>query len=994
MNRLSARPKDQLAILKLLQSRLPGYIPEIKLPPGTKGSALLQILAQYEALLEVGAAELTDYHLLALLDTLGLSLLPAQAASAPVLFELMPNIPVDVTVAADSQLAAIPLLPAASPDTPGSGSQPAPVLFFTEQTVTLTRAKLAALYSIDPESDTYADHSARLDQGFTVFGDMDRTAHAIYLGHDQLFKIGGNEITLLLQCTLDAAPTKPLKIHWQYLSEAGWITLQQVEEEDTTRGLTRSGQIALRLDCGPNAKLETYHGRTSYWLRGTLITPVIRGEDLRHNPLTINDLRIRVKFKKDQLLPEAAFTDAIPLDVSKAFYPFGAQPTQLSTFYLASREVFQRAGARVHLAVTLTINASHPASTSITSLVWEYYGNSGWEDLQPEPSTYKFNSTEQKPTILTFNCPGDWQESEVNGNKSFWLRVRITEGSFVILNKVKVGQDSQNNDIVVPFNEQKPAPLIAKLTLSFSYITDPDLLDHCLTYNDFQFEDHTDDALWPNRRFDPFWPVADQGPTLHFDFDRALPAGLISLYVHVPGALELDESTSSEFTWEYYTANGWLQLGVHDQTKGFRESGMLQFIGPVDAVAAPGLAEEQVYRIRARLKDGVRLSELPVNGLWLNCARASHRLSVEQELLGTADGTPNFSLMFQRNPVLSDETVEIREWSGNGEGWQLIARQVPETARRFERDPITQAIRAVWVRWQWRPYLYDAQPQDRVYVLERTTGIIRFGNGQQGKIPPAGSQIIANYRAGGGKIGNLPAGAISQLRSAVPFIASVRNPVPAMGGAESEDKDKIKQRGPQQLRHLDRAITVSDIEWLARTASPEVARARCLSITGPVGYAQRGWITVIVIPDSADSQPLPSPELQRRIAEFLRDRVSASVVKRLQVVEPIYIQVTVIVQIIPRVSGEAAAVETRVRKRLNQYLHPLTGGVNGSGWAFGEDLHLSTIAQVIEAIEGVDYARDIKLFVEGGDRGDIVEVSRNALVCSGAHEIKLDIGGS
>ena len=990
MNRLSARPKDQLAILKSLQSRLPGYVPEINLPPGSKGSALLQILAHYEALLEIAAAELPDYHLLALLDTLGLSLLPAQAASAPVLFELMPNIPVDVTVAADSQLAAIPLLPAASPDTPGSGSQPAPVLFFTEQTITLTRAKLTALYSVDPESDTYADHSTRLDQGFTVFGEMDRTDHAIYMGHDRLFKIGGNEITLLIQCILDAAPTNPVKIHWQYLSEAGWITLQQVEEEDTTRGLTRSGQIALRLDCGPNAKLETYHGRTSYWLRGTLNTPVIRGENLRHNPLTINDLRIRVKFSKKQLLPEAAFTDAIPLDVSKAFYPFGAQPTQLSTFYLASREVFQRVGARVHLDLILSITDSQNA---ITSLIWEYFGNSGWRDLRPEPSNYTFKSAKDKKISLTFSCPGDWQEFEVNGNNNYWLRVRILEGSFSTIKTVQIGVDSANQPIYVPFAEQKPAPLIAELTLSFSYITYPDMLDHCLTYNDFQFEDHTEDALWSNRRFDPFWPVADQSPTLHFDFNGALPTGLVSLYVHVPGALELDESTASEFTWEYYAANGWLQLGVHDATKGFRQSGMLQFIGPVDAVAAPGLAEEQVYRIRARLKDGVRLTELPVSGIWLNCARASHRLQVEQELLGTADGTPNFSLRFQRNPVLIDETVEIREWSGNGEGWQLIDRQVPETARRFERDPITQAIRAVWVRWQGRPHLYEAQPQDRVYVLERTTGLIRFGNGIQGLIPTAGSQIIANYRSGGGTIGNLPAGAISQLRSAVPFIASVRNPVPAMGGAESEDKAKIKQRGPQQLRHLDRAISVSDIEWLARTASPEVARARCLAVTGPAGHAQRGWITVIVIPDSTDSQPLPSPELQRRVAEFLRDRVSASVVKRLQVVEPIYIQVTVVVQIIPRVLGEAAAVETRVRKQLNQYLHPLTGGPNGSGWAFGEDLHLSTIAQVIEAIDGVDYAREIKLFVEGGDRGDVVEVPCNALICSGAHEIKLEIGG-
>jgi Baseplate J-like protein len=990
VNRLSGHPKDQLAIIKSLQNRLPGYLPNLSLDSGSKGLAIFNILAHYEALLELGAAELPGYHLLALLDTLGVSLLPAQAARAPVLFELMQNAPVDVTVAADSQLAAIPLPSPASSPTPNSDSQPSPVLFFTEQTISLTRAKLAALYSIDSDSDTYTDHSTSLEQGFTIFGDMIRNEHAIYLGHDRLFKLGGNKITLLLQCSLDAAPNAPLKIHWQYLSEVGWITLQLAEEEDTTRGLTRSGEISLRLNCGPNAKQETFHSRTSYWLRGTLESPVIRGENVRHNPLTINDLRVRVKFTKDNLLPESAYADVVPLDVSKAFYPFGPQPSQLSTFYVASKEVFQRAGARVHIGITLAINDSQNA---ITGVIWEYYSSSGWMNLNPEPTNYLFKKAINETEPLTFNCPGDWQETEVNGNNNYWLRVRITGGSFTSESQVKVGVDAVGQPINVPFIERKPAPLIAKLTLTFNYITAPEILDHCLTRNDFLFEDHTEDAIWQNRRFDPFVPVADQRPTLHFDFDAPLPAGLVSIYAHIPCALELEESTMLEFTWEYFTQNGWLQLGVHDETKGFRQSGMVQFIGPVDALATTGINDSPVYKIRARLKGGVRLTELPVSGIWLNCVWASHRLQVEQEFMGTADGTPNFSLRFMRIPVLSDEAIEVREWSGNGEGWQLIARQVPESSMRFERDPITQSIRAVWVRWQERTNFYDAKPEDRVYVLERATGLIRFGNGAQGLIPPAGSQVSATYRSGGGKIGNLPTGAISQLRSAVPFIASVSNPVSSLGGAVREIEEKVKQRGSHQLRHLDRAITTSDIEWLARTASPEVARARCLAVTGPVGFAQRGWITVIIIPESTDSQPIPSPDLQRCVAAYLRQRIPASVVKRLQVVEPVYIKVTVIVQIIPLILGEAAAVETRVRQRLNQYLNPLIGGSNGSGWAFGEDLHISSIALEIEKTEGVDYARAINLFIDGGDQGNVVEVPRNALICSGAHEIKLDTGG-
>lgn len=1099
---------EQQMLVRSLLSRLPGYTPEWMLAPGAKGYALLEILARYRALLDISAQGLPERNLLALLDMLAIPLLSAQAARTPLVFQLIPNCPTDVTVAADSQLAA---QPAPLPPSPLSLSlaatsppDPAPLLFFTEQTVTLARAKLAMLYSVDPGSDTYSDHSASLVNKFTVFGDMVRTEHAVYLGHDRLFKLGGHEITLLLQCTFEQhskkpartesnepevgeeTPQKPLDIHWQYLSEAGWITLQRADEEDTTRGFTRDGQIALRLNCGPDAKKETFHERTSYWLRGTLKSPVIRGENLRHNPITLNDLRIRVQFKKKDLLPEAAFAENTRLDVTKDFYPFGQQPTTFNTFYIASNEVFQRGGARVHIDVALSKNGEPNDSLTLS---WQYYSNGGWKNLGIEPAAdgadpYKFGtsyglslldvvsadalpnegrtlviialvsaalhirifdhkrgrvvdkgeseliggvlltnlkqqlnplpdvsqlSRGKKQKIIhdatsilgdtpnydtaisqriSFNCPSDWQENEVNGTKNRWLRVRITEGSYSDVAQVPIG----NGTVNMPVMGNTAAPVVSKLTLSYTYITDPESLDHCLSRNEFQFEDHTEDVRWPNRSFDPFWPVSDQQPALHFGFDQPLPSGLVSLYVQVPGAEELEPGTASAFTWEYLSRSGWLQLGVRDETNGLRQSGMLQFIGPSDAISAPGLSGNS-YRIRARLKDGVDRIELPVSGLWLNSVWASHRVRIEQELLGTADGTPRQALRFVHNPVLVDEKVEIREWAGNGEGWQLVAREVPEADLRYERDPNNQQITAAWVCWHQRAHLHDAKPSDRAYVLERATGLIRFGDGTQGMIPPAGSRIVATYLTGGGLAGNMQPGTITQLRSAVPFVASVTNPIAVVGGADGEPVAAIRDRGPQHLRHRDRAVTVSDIEWIARDASPEVARARCLAITGPAGHAQRGWITVIIVPQSNADRPWPSAELQRRVAEYLRTRVPASIVRRLRVVEPSYVALNVAAEIVPKQPGAAAQVEAQLRANLNRFLHPLTGGLNQKGWDFGEDAHLSNIAAVIESTEGVDFARDIRLYVEGGEHCQSVAVPRDALLCSGAHELKLTVGG-
>jgi predicted phage baseplate assembly protein len=226
----------------------------------------------------------------------------------------------------------------------------------------------------------------------------------------------------------------------------------------------------------------------------------------------------------------------------------------------------------------------------------------------------------------------------------------------------------------------------------------------------------------------------------------------------------------------------------------------------------------------------------------------------------------------------------------------------------------------------------------------------------------------------------------------VPFVASVNNPVAALGGADGESPDAVRARGPQRLRHRDRAISASDIEWIARDASPEVARARCLDVTGPDGHAQRGWITLILVPRAADAQPRPTAELQRRVAAHLRGRVPATVARRLRVVEPTYVPLKIAAEIVPLEPDRAALVEARVRHALEGFLHPLTGGPGASGWGFGEGVHLSNIAAEIEATDGVDYASDIRMYVGDGEHCGSVAVGRDELLCSGSHEIKLVLG--
>ena len=87
-------------------------------------------------------------------------------------------------------------------------------------------------------------------------------------------------------------------------------------------------------------------------------------------------------------------------------------------------------------------------------------------------------------------------------------------------------------------------------------------------------------------------------------------------------------------------------------------------------------------------------------------------------------------------------------------------------------------------------------------------------------------------------------------------------------------------------------------------------------------------------------------------------------------------------------------MEARLRGAIDAFLHPLSGGPDGRGWSFGQSVHLSQLARLIENIEGVDYASDIRLAVEDQVFADSVALERNALPAAGKHELRMVLGAN
>ena len=234
----------------------------------------------------------------------------------------------------------------------------------------------------------------------------------------------------------------------------------------------------------------------------------------------------------------------------------------------------------------------------------------------------------------------------------------------------------------------------------------------------------------------------------------------------------------------------------------------------------------------------------------------------------------------------------------------------------------------------------------------------------------------------------MAAASITELRSGIGYVQSVTNPLPAGGGTAVEDGDVARARATARLSHRDRAVSAADYEWIAREATPEVARARCLPLDAPPGRPLRGWVTVVIVPHTLAAAPAPSPELVDRVLTYVRARVPAGVPLQVRVLGPSYVQIGVHAEIVLSDRNRVAEVEARIRALLAGFLHPLTGNDGGRGFDFGEPIYLSQFAGLLESVDGVDFVRRLQLEAGGSLAGDVIAISADALPAAGDHELK------
>jgi uncharacterized phage protein gp47/JayE len=781
-------------------------------------------------------------------------------------------------------------------------------------------------------------------------------------------------------------------------------------------------------------------------------TLVMTGTTFAKYGLSAQTAEIDLIVKVEGLLPDKAVSLGKTVDVTKAFYPLGPNPAPGAAFYFKQNEIFNKPGAAVKLYVspvspipawdrnttytqgqfvlyqgqefqcavasttsTPGANSDWKALPSIPHTInWEYWNGYEWKlMLQSDASPSKdFTAAE----VISFTVPVDMVSTKVNNEDGLWIRVRLVSGAYAVQQSITLASGAQPP--IVTFNQPQP-PVVAAFRFGYTWEKGPVALDQVLTYNDFQYEDHTSDARWPGNSFSPFSPVTDQTPAVYFGFDKQLPINNFGIYMDIleqPG-----EAAGPALVWEYWNGGGWQTTVVEDGTRQLQLPGIISFIPAADAQSLARF-DLPLYWLRGRLKEDGPPNQTVTNNIFTNAVWASQWQTFTNAPIGASNGAPNQIFQFTQIPVLPNQEIQVQELSGpraNTE-WRTLATEVasgdPNVVSELEallasegtqtdislgdlrltRDK-TKRVTGVFVTWQEQPNFFDSGPNDRHYVLDHASGRLFFGNGDTGLIPPAGSAIQATtFRSGGGLAGNVQAGTITQLLGSVSGVQSVKNPRAAEGGADGETLEAFSLRAPLSIRTRGRAIMPGDYEAMAHEASAGVAVARAIPLTGPSGPARPGWVTILIIPQSQDPRPVPSFGLREEVRTYLEQRAPAEIAAahHIQVIGPTYLPVDVTATLAPQDPTQAGTVEQDAQHALATFLHPLYGGPDGLGWDLGRGVFASDIAGVLGNVNGVDYVSELAMSVNGVLQGEHVQVPAGQIVVAGLLKLSLVLPAS
>ena len=524
------------------------------------------------------------------------------------------------------------------------------------------------------------------------------------------------------------------------------------------------------------------------------------------------------------------------------------------------------------------------------------------------------------------------------------------------------------------------------------------------------------DERWEGPEQNLFNPIPEPGNCFYlvFDSEQSIAGNVLS--VTFRGEAATSTGINPELPprrWEAWDGASWqpiLLKEADDETRGFSFSDL------PDQADNPVRVADVILHLPQRWPE---TSFSTYRGHWLRCVctpplPGQPGYSASPRVVSMAVQAIGGTIGANQSTLIQDESLGI----SNGEPGQTFQLfETPVLPRREGEHILILPAGGLPQIWQEVTDFSTSSSEDRHYAIDSLSGTVQFGplireptqlrqqtqerarnqlaslpgretgdaqgvreilgvalERQYGAVPPRGAEVrMVAYRTGGGERGNVQKGTIAIVRSAVPYVASAINHVPALNGSNAESLQQAAIRVPHYLRTRDRAVTAEDYEVLTlRGSGGAVARARCLPADTE---NEAGTVSLLIVPQTntdtiaagsgIDPERLAlTPQLRTEVLRYLEERSLLGV--QVKLAEPEYIGVTVRTEVglAPEYNNiqSQQTILSQLEVALYRFLNPLTGGPENQGWPFGRPVYSSDIVALFQQIPGVRYLGAVQLF--------------------------------
>ncbi|MBN2545149.1 MAG: baseplate J/gp47 family protein [Spirochaetes bacterium] len=953
---------------------IPHYCPEwTNHNPTDPGIALIELFAWMTELLIYRLNKVPEKNYLAFLDLIGLSLTPPRAAKTLLTFTPAAGCTKEIFVKKGTQFST------------EDGGDKMPLVFETANDLIINDNRLAAFFSILDGRIT--DNLELLDQkkSFYLFSGKDEISRFIYILDDSLKYLKNNNalnIEFVAYNEIKSIKDEIVNfLQWEYWNGRKWRVVEHLRSLNSHQKADNEIFVT-----GPLDIEETeVNGIKGYFLRSRLINlPERRG--------TFEIVRVQMKliFQQEGILPDQCLENTAnmvfnKIDLNKDFKLFNEIPKYNDCFYISSEEVFSKNDSEIQIKINISEsdNQDLPEPGSDLVLKFEYWDGNNWNEIYNTTKSGVFvksgdfdfldtTSALSASGVISFLRPHDMQKCKINSFDNYWIRIRIFSGDFGSGGKYLESDDGKWN-----WYYEKPVRVPVLSNIRLKYISEKICCEKLLSFNDYNFMDLTlvnnnsfinrDDEI-KNNYFTIMQIDCSKNPVSYLGFTRNFTRGNNAIYFRLAEKRYITSENKTNciinenlsLKWEYWNGKKWVKLDVNNHNNNFNESGFIEFISPVDMKVKKEFGKE-LYWMRVIFESGSFASNPEIINIHLNSVYAYNHETHFNELLGSGSGMPGQEYDLINKPVLYGVEVCVKEneMPSEFEKNQIISEEGKQAVSDVDSDE-----KGVWIKYHCVESFNESKSYSRHFMVDYKNSKIIFGNGINGIIVPRlkNNIKILCYRSGGGVKGNIGSNKISILRENIPFINEVTNHYPAEGGADIESIENLKIRAGSVLKNIVRAVTKEDYETLAFLSESSVGKVKCLS-----KLSSKGEVVILILPKIKDNEDFfavksfPTTELLKIVKNYLEEKkvIGTKIVTEAFVYKEISIKINLALK---GIISDFLETKDKIIKNIKDFFHPITGGVDRSGWPDDRDILKNDIFYILGKIDEISFIKEISFF--------------------------------